>query len=290
MVRTFLEWKEEDIILTFLNENTEERFQVLSAKRGNSAYAKKKRKKAWEINQGLVKLNLDFPVYHAREVVKDTHLLLITLTFDQKLMSKDGAWHLMTSKGEAFNRFSANVSKIFGTKATWKVKEGTGSGYPAPHILIILDRPVRVFRYKKNWRLQSRSALERLRRAWPYGFIDVRGVVSGKVGKCGVVSYLTKYLTKSISVNINEDEPAEQGQWDREKTAILTHVWNKVFKCRDVLSKAFKDRLNRIHPARPEATSDGREWSLSSMDHYMSIQRIVFHFRIGHPQEESGCG
>lgn len=276
MIKTFLEWKDEDCFLSFFNEDTGEVFETLSPKRGNPTYAKNKRKKAWEINQGLKKLDLDYPVPHARDVVRDTHLLLVTLTFDQRAITKDGAWHLLTSKGQAFNRFSANLSKIFGTKASWKIKEGTGSGYPAPHVLVMLDRPVRAFRYKKTWRIQSGKALDRLRKAWPYGFIDVLAVISSKVGKYGVVYYLMKYLTKSISFSYRNDNSFASEQWEKEKAAIKTHVWNKVFKCRDVLSKAFKQRLNVVHPVRLKENSDERIWSLFSIDYRTSPLRIAF--------------
>jgi hypothetical protein len=271
MVKTFLEWKDEDCFLSFFNEDTCEAFETLSPKRGNPAYAKNKRKKAWEIYQGLKKLDLDYPVPHARDVVRDTHLLLVTLTFDQKAITKDGAWHLITSKGKAFNRFSANLSKIFGTKASWKVKEGTGSGYPAPHVLVMLDRPVRAFRYRKTWRIQSEKILDRLRKAWPYGFIDVMAIISSKVGKYGVVGYLTKYLTKSVTLSYKNSSSLASEQWEKEKTAILTHVWNKVFKCRDVLSKAFKQRLNSVHLARSDANSGKGIWALFSFDHRIDL-------------------
>jgi hypothetical protein len=274
MVKTFLEWEEEDCFLSFFNEDTGELFETLSSKRGNPAYAKNKRRKAWEINQGLKKLDLDYPVPHTRDVVRDTHLLLVTLTFDQKRATKDGAWHLLTSKGQAFNRFSANLSKIFGTKASWKIKEGTRSGYPAPHVLVMLDRPVRAFRYRKNWRIQSKKILDRLKKAWPYGYIDVMAIISSKVGKYGVVGYLMKYLTKSISFSYKNSDSFASEQWEREKAAILTHVWNKVFKCRDVLSKAFKQRLNVVRPVRPKANPCERVWSLFSFDYRISPLRI----------------
>jgi hypothetical protein len=274
MVETFLEWIEEECYVNLVNNETGEFLEVLSPKRGNPAYARNKRKKASEIHQGLKKLDWDYPVPHARNLVRDTHMLLVTPTFDQKRITKEDAWQSLTSKGKAFNRFSANMSKIFGSKATWKVKEATKSGYPAPHILVILDKPVRAFRYKMTWRLQSQELLERLRRAWPYGFIDVRAVISNRVGRYGVVYYLMKYFTKSISFSYKGDGSFDSGQWEKEKAAIKTHVWNKVFRCRDVLSKAFKQRLNAVRPLKLETSSSERKWSLCWIDYRISLLRI----------------
>jgi hypothetical protein len=274
MVETFLEWIEEECYVNLINNETGESLEVLSPKRGNPAYARNKRKKASEIYQGLKKLDWDYPVPRARNLVRDTHLLLITLTFDQKATTKEEAWRLLTARGKAFNRFSANMSRTLGTKATLKVKEATKSGYPAPHILVMLDRPVRAFRYKKKWRMQSEKVLDRLRRAWPYGFIDVRAVISSRVGKYGVVYYMMKYLTKTIGVNCRNSDSSDSVQWEEERAAVLTHVWNKVFRCRDVLSKAFKERLNAVRPSRPRTGPKERVWFFFSIDRRISPLRI----------------
>jgi hypothetical protein len=125
-----------------------------------------------------------------------------------------------------------------------------------------------------------------LRRAWPYGFIDVLAVLSSKVGKHGVVHYLTKYLTKSISFTYKNDDSFASEQWEREKTAIKTHVWNKVFKCRDVLSKAFKQRLNAVRPLKLETNSSERKWSLCWIDHRISLLRIRVSERQGYNQRD----
>ncbi len=274
MVETFFSWIGQECYVNLINNSTGEYLELLSPKRGNSAYARNKRKKASEIYQGLKRLDWDYSVPHTRNLVRDTHLLLVTLTFNQRTMRKEEAWRLLTAKGKAFNRFSANLSKIFGMKATWKVKEATKSGYPAPHILVMVDRPVRAFRYKMRWRMQSEKGLERLRRAWPYGFIDVQAVISGRVGRYGVVAYLMKYLTKSLSVRARTSGFLDSEQWKKDRAAVLTHVWNKVFRCRDVLSKAFKHRLNSLHPMRLEANVAERVWWFFSFDRRLSPQAL----------------
>jgi hypothetical protein len=265
MIKTFLDWKDNDCYLTFTNDGTGKSIEILAAKRGNEAFAKKKRGKAWEIAQGLKRLELDFPIEHARNIYRNTHLILVTLTFDQKQVTKEEAWHLLTTKGKALNRFSANLSKVLGTKATWKVKEATASGYPAPHILVFLDRPIRSFYYRGNWRIQSQGMIERLRRAWPYGFIDVKAVISSRIYESNVVYYLTKYFTKSIALR-NQDGELDSSQFEKERVAILTHIWNKVYRSRDILSKAFRQRLNSICSRNVQSSNKDAKWQLASIE------------------------
>ncbi len=277
MERTFLEWKDEDCVLYFQNKETEEVVETISPKRGNASYAKKKSMKAWEIKKGLDGLTLDYPVRGMRSsLIRDSHLLLVTLTFDQKKTAKQEAWRLLTSKGKACNRFSAMISKVFGTKATWKIKEGTVSGYPAPHILVFVDKSVRIFRYKNGWRLQSQEKLERLRKAWPYGFIDVQAIVSNKVGKRNVVYYLTKYLTKTISPKAHKKVTLSSKEMKVERIAVQTHVWNKLFKSRDVLSKAFKQRLNQLRPLKAKPEPNEKPWSLLSIEYAINPLKLKF--------------
>jgi hypothetical protein len=47
----------------------------------------------------------------------------------------------------ALNRFKANLTKIVGSKATIQVKEAQSNGIPAPHILVLVDKP---FKAKKH--------------------------------------------------------------------------------------------------------------------------------------------
>jgi hypothetical protein len=152
MEKTYKDWVNEDINLTFIDYETEETREHISPKRGNASYARKKGLMAWEIRKGLDKLELDYPVQGMRSsLFRDTHLFLITLTFDQKKISAQDAWEKLTSKGGALNRFSANLYKVFGTKAKWTIKEGTSSDYPTPHILLFVDKPVHVFRHNRKW-------------------------------------------------------------------------------------------------------------------------------------------
>lgn len=263
--------------MTFEEFYSKQSFQILSSKRGNSTYAKKKRKLAWQINQGMKGMEWDYECNNSRNIVRDTHLILITLTFDRKLTSKEKAWHLLTAEGKELNKLQANISKIFGKNATWKIKEGTVSGYPAPHILVMLDRPIRAFRYRGTWRIQSNSKVERLKEKWKFGFLDVRAIVSNKIKNSNVIGYLTKYLTKFVSFKYEPGKKVKVDDLGKEATAILTNVWNKVYRSRDVLSKSFKQRLNAIHDVRldriypelklPNKDSIMKKWILNEINY-----------------------
>jgi hypothetical protein len=103
-----------------------------------------------------------------------------------------------------------------------------------------------VFKHNCKWRLRSEATLERLRKAWPYGLIDVEAVVSTKVGKRNVVHYLTKYPTKTVIIGSSKKASMNSGELKAQRIAVKTRKWNKVFRCMDVLSKAFKERLNTL--------------------------------------------
>lgn len=85
-----------------------------------------------------------------------------------------------------------------------------------------------------------------MRKAWPYGFSNVEAVVSTKVGKRNVVHYLTKYLSKTVVIGPIKKASMSLGELKAQRIAVKTYKWNKVFGCRDVLSKVFKERLNML--------------------------------------------
>lgn len=90
--KTYKDWVNEDIDLTFIDYEAEETREHVSPKRGNASYARKKGLMAWEIKKGLDKLGLDYPVQRmCSSLYRDTHLSLITLTSDQKRISAQDA-------------------------------------------------------------------------------------------------------------------------------------------------------------------------------------------------------
>lgn len=141
-LRNYFEWLSLDYELTFTNDDQEKSFSKISPKRGNRQYALKKWQAMKRINDCMKGMDLDMDIPHHRSIHRRTHFLLITLTFSQNI-TKEQAWHNITANGQELNRFKANLSKIFGSKATIMVKEAQANGYPAPHILVVLDRPAR---------------------------------------------------------------------------------------------------------------------------------------------------
>ena len=121
--------------------------------------------------------------------------------------------------------FAANISKIFGTNGKLVVREAQSNGYPAPHLLIVLDEPVFVRRRKGrsdlvNWYIEDPVFLRRFRKdpesrrlsredhraaidsnpVWKHGFFDIVGVVSYQRfgGRKNVCSHLFKYMAKCL--------------------------------------------------------------------------------------------
>ena len=143
--------------------------------------------------------------------VRETCALLITVTFDKKRYTMEEAWGMLSSteipesnlKTGVLNNLTANLRDIFGPLCKITVKEAQEDGYPAPHLIVLLDNPttVRLHRGKggQSWRISDPRTLRRigkdpaLRRLsrirhadaislnpiWKYGFIDVQGIVKG---------------------------------------------------------------------------------------------------------------
>jgi hypothetical protein len=256
LLASFDEWVKEDVQLNFQNADGEV-ITVQGAKRGNWPYARKKRRKLKDLNDGMDGMTWDYEIQVSRtQVHRWTHILFITLTFDPHKVTKEEAWHLLTSRGQALNRFSARLYKLFGSKATYKAKEAASSGYPAPHIVLIMDRPVLAFKHNLKWRMQRKGVVDDLKKAWPYGFVDVQACIGGKIKGRGVLSYVMKYATKTT------DRTYDPKQLQIGK---LTHAWNKLFGSRDVISKHFVQRLNMLH-VEPTEESGPSGWELASIE------------------------
>lgn len=277
-ISSYFSWLSLDTILIFNNSVTGEVFRALGAKRGNRAYARKKKDLVQKINRGMKNLQFDNEIGNLRSINKNCHLWLITLTFDPKKTSMEKAWYLISNMGGQLNRFKADLTKIFGTKATITVKEAQSNGYPAPHILLLVDRPMRAIRHLgkggASWRLSERQLKDRIERNWGFGFVDVEAVVSSSRNKFKgyqtPINYVSKYLTKCMDISkypelkdVESVESIPKELW----TAVYTHVWNKILRTKDFyVSKAFKERLNL--PRYQEHMKEGKEkeWSLDEIE------------------------
>jgi len=207
----------------------------LAPKRGNKSYAYKQYKKFEPIMKAFEERSFSKTVNN-RSVKHLTSALLITFTFDHKQWSIPDAWRSVTS---AINSFKSYLTKTLGIRyGSFLSKEGTKSGYPAPHLIVLLDNTVAAFRHKGKWRVQSQTLVNNLKEAWSRysrgSFCDIQAVIEGKIGKHNAVSYILKYATKTVSLDLKNPND----------TAIFTHAFQKLYNLRNQISKDFLQRID----------------------------------------------
>ena len=286
-----LDWIESEDYNKFTNLESGEVIYAQSAKRGNAVYATRKTKKRDAMKNALEGKIFDYPVKGFRNR-RMTRLLLCTVNFDRSKFTAEEAWAALRSTPiegldytyNVINKLNANISKIFGKHGTLTSKEAQSSGYPAPHLIFILDEPVMVERHVgKNghvsWRLCDPHILDRVGKGmisrrlartdyrkvidmnpiWKYGFIDFEGIVSEDESRSSTnaITYPFKYLVKCITQdgkNSIKDVSNINSVKDKDKrTMLFTHLGNKCFRTRDVsFGKGFKDRIGML----PEKKSD----------------------------------
>lgn len=291
-----LDWIESEDHNEFIDTETGERIFALSSKRGNVVYATRKTKKRDAIRNALDDKIFDFPIPGFRNR-RRTRLLFVTVNFDRSKFTAEEAWMALRStpiegvdcKYNVLNRLNANFCKIFGPHGTLISKEAQSSGYPAPHIILLLDEPVTVERHvgkdgKVTWRiLEDRilnrigkgSQMRRLSRSdyrkaidmnpiWRHGFIDFEGIVREERGRSGrdTVTYAFKYIVKCLtdgsSNSISGIPDINSVKDPKLRTMLFTHLGNKCFRTRDIsFGKGFKDRIGLLPEAKKEG---GSEW------------------------------
>jgi len=267
-------------------KNTENGTDVFSLvnKRGNVVYATRKSIKMDKMIDHLNDGEFDFPIGSTGRY-RMTRMIFLTLTFDEDRFTKERAWcSLRSTKIEGaeheygfINNLSANLSKIFGTHGKLVCKEAQVNGYPAPHLLLILDEPVRVKLHKGrdgiSWRIDDPAILRRLGKdaasrkiafsdhkkairmnpVWKHGFFDIQGVVKGSELKKhkNAFTYLFKYLVKCLDVGKYPELDGMMSFEDSDDkgllTTLYTHLGNKCFRTRDIsFGKGFKDRFGLL--------------------------------------------
>ncbi len=277
-----LDWIESADYNKFTNLETGEIVYAQSAKRGNVVYATRKTKKRDAMKNAIEGKVFDYPVKGFRNR-RMTRLLLCTVNFDRSKFTCEEAWAALRSTPiegldytyNVINKLNANISKIFGRHGTLTSKEAQSSGYPAPHLIFILDEPVMVERHigkdgHVSWRLCEQRVLNRIGKGslmrklartdyrqaigknpiWKYGFIDFEGIVSEEGSRSGkdAITYPFKYLVKCLteggSNSIADIRDINSVKDKDKRTMLFTHLGNKCFRTRDVsFGKGFKDRL-----------------------------------------------
>lgn len=289
---TLLDWIESAQYNKFLDPESGAVVYAQVAKRGNVVYATRKAKKRDALKTALDGKVFDEPVKGFRNR-RWTRLLLCTVNFDRSRFSAEQAWAALRSTPvegldytyNVINRLNANISKIFGKHGTLTSKEAQSSGYPAPHLIFVLDDPVMVERHigkdgHVSWRICDQRILNRIGKGplmrklarenyraaidmnpiWKHGFIDFEGIVSEEGSRSGrdAVTYPFKYLVKCLTEdgsNSIRDTPDINSVKEKDRrTMLFTHLGNKCFRTRDVsFGKGFKDRIGML----PEEKSSG---------------------------------
>jgi hypothetical protein len=275
----FLAWMNDASITQLRDMRTGETVRHLAPKRGNKAHAAKYRKKLTDIEIGLNGLELDRPLGRGRDTLWMCRALLITLTFDHKIISMSDAWRTISKE---IAKFKIKLKRVMGFHSilTIAVKEGTTSGYPAPHIMVIMDLPVTC---KKRYSRFAKKNLYRINNdtlyygihdggpndkkgmvdCWPHGFIDVQGITNGQIldgkEKVSPASYLFKYLTKAIDITNTDTRKKNLG--------VSTHAWQKLHRLRPLhICKKLKlyvvARLDRLLHESQHST--GSVWRYDS--------------------------
>ena len=304
---TFLDYVEKQVCIEFYNTETHEFFYAPVAKRGNLQYAIRKGTVRDEISEAMSGIVFDEPVPGFRNL-RRTRLLFVTLTFDPRKFTAEEAWVALKSTRpegmdniyNVINGFAANISKIFGTNGKLVSKEAQANGYPAPHLLIVLDEPVLVRRKKVKgdivkWYIDDPAFLKRLGKdgesrklvrsdymaaidsnpVWKHGFFDIEGVVSNQKfnGRKNVCAYLFKYMSKCLTKDHCHSTSSLRTIKDCKDYNLLValhpRMCNKCFRNRDITyGKGFKERIGLFARSRRRGTGGSRlgptlAWSMN---------------------------
>ena len=250
----------------FLNTETGERSASPVSRRGNPQYALRQSRKKSDLAKIIRNSTISYE--HAGHTY--SHLLFLTLTIDRRVMGRDEANLFITTRGKGISRFFARLEKhIEGGYSKVLVKESTSSGYPAVHVLLHLDRAIRVTLHRKSNSYRpdpsdpyARNLLGKLKNLsnwnsksplWGVGFIDVYAFTSDGLGIKGYanpINYIAKYISKSLDI----DKVPELRTCRRVselpakyRTAVWTILNNLIWNSHTwVVSRSFKDDLRKI--------------------------------------------
>lgn len=210
------------------NEATGEYCFPMVPFRGNPAYSRKKHKRIQPIIDAFKGKEFSKPVKGSRNTeIKLVQSILITLTYthedSEQSFTKQGyptkkwnhydAWESITP---LVNQFKMELSRVIGNEQIKKghgtekeatygsclVKEGTESMYPAPHLIVVFDKPMLAHRYGKQWLLggqaHDRSLVDEIQAIWERlagSHCKINAIVSA-----GGFAYVFKYVMKSIDL------------------------------------------------------------------------------------------
>ena len=250
----------------FANLETGEHSASPVSRRGNPQYAFRQSVKRGRLNKILRKSSIS---YQSTDGIY-SHLFFLTLTIDHKVMSRDEANFYITSRGRGIANFFARLEKTL-TDGYSKVivKESTVSGYPAVHIILHLDRPLKIKYHRKSRSFRpdptdpyTRTILSRFKNLsdwnspspiWDVGFIDIYAFTQEDMGIKGYatpINYIAKYITKSLDLDHVEEFRKCRRVSElpmKYRTAVWTILNSLIWNSHTwVISKAFKDDMQKL--------------------------------------------
>lgn len=297
-------------MIVFQDKKTGEKVYSPVCRRGNRQYAMKKARQRDLFLEAFRTKELDRQIGNNPNI-RETCALLITVTFDKKKYTMEEAWGMLSSteiassdlKTGVLNNLTANLRDIFGPLCKITVKEAQEDGYPAPHLIVLLDNPttVKLHRGKggQSWRIFDPHTLRRigkdpaLRRLsrirhidaismnpiWKYGFIDVQGVVKGCrfKNRKDAVSYAYKYLTKSLTDDhcreLEDLDSISECRTNSLRISLWGHLCNKSYGLRDITyGRKVKEFLSML----PAENMDGENTMESRWTFMRTIPSFVY--------------
>jgi len=266
LLKDLIQWVTLVYYNLFANLDTGEHRACPVSRRGNAAYALRQSFK----KSMLAKLIKKSTISKETSSGLFSHLFFLTLTIDHDTMSRDEANRFITTKGKGISRFFARLEKALdGGYSKVIVKESTTSGYPAVHIILHLERPLKIKWHRKSRSYRpdpsdpyTRSILAKLKNLddwnskspiWGQGFIDIYGFTNDNLqmkGYSNPINYIAKYISKSLDLqDIPDLEKYERVSELPEKyrTKIWTVLNNLIWNSQTwVISKSFREDLKKI--------------------------------------------
>jgi len=241
------------------NPITGEYIYPIAPFRGNPAHARRKRKKLEPLIDSFGDCEFSTPLKGARaSEVRYVKSILITLTFCRlnakakftrqgfptKPVTSYEAWNSLKGSKSLLNQFKVEMSRVFGSSyGSCTVKEGSKDNYPAPHMIVIFDKPVIAHRWGKQWlvgKVHDRSLVDKIQASWERiagAHCKINAIIDSKA-----FSYVFKYIKKSV----NCDADNVRSMSASELVCFNTHLNHAVHNLNDVISPAFMEKLNYV--------------------------------------------
>ena len=239
------------------NAVTGEYIFPMTPARGNESYAVKKHRKLQPVIDSFDKNEFSKPVNNARSSeLKLVYSVMITLSYTRSYGTSEitthgysvkhwkawDSWESLKGSNSLINQFKVELSRLVGsTYGACTVKEGCKDMYPAPHMIVIFDKPIIAHRYGKKWLIgknMDRELVDKIQSSWEriagshckiVPIIDAKGF-----------SYAFKYIQKSINTEVASIHDMNES----ELVCLNTHLNHALHDLNDIISPTFLKRLD----------------------------------------------